>query len=97
MGVGFHSLILIEKGHDMYLAIHLTLFVGAFILFAWHLGTCLLVGKNHQPALRPRDDRRTFRRPPSRPSFPLSGLRVPRQSREENGYRPVNRISRYYA
>jgi hypothetical protein len=97
MGAGFHSLVLIEEDRDMYLAIHLSLYVGAFVLFAWHLGTCLLVGKNHQAAPRPRDARRTFRRPSSRPSSSLSGLRVARPSREENGYRPVNRISRYYA
>jgi hypothetical protein len=102
MGVGVRSLLLIEEDRDMYLAIHLALFTGAFLLFAWKVGTCLF-GRNREPVPRPLAGprvpdlytRQASRRPLAQPSRPFPGSRVPRDISGGNAYQPVNRITRY--
>jgi hypothetical protein len=91
----------------MYLTIHLVLFTGAFVLFAWQLCTWRISGWKHRLSRRQfsplisatRLSRgvnvNEFHQAIERPKSDVAVLRRRPDSGLGDDYRPVNRIRRY--
>lgn len=91
----------------MYLTIHLALFTGAFILFAWQLCTWRSRAAKHRPSRRQHSpllsaasvsrgvSLRDFHRPMERPKTEAPARRRRPDNSLGEGYRPINRIHHY--
>lgn len=91
----------------MYLTVHLVLFAGAFVLFAWQLCTWRSRAAKHRPYRRQHASSlstarvsrgvnlRDFHQPSERPKKDASASRRRLGSSLGDEYRPVNRIHHY--